>query len=63
MKREAGVVSEVGLQVFKDLMAVQACQASMETRASRVVLGSTEGQGSQDLPVTEVNQDKEDSLE
>ena len=37
--REAGVVSEVELQVFKGLMAAQDCQEYMETKASRVGLG------------------------
>ena len=45
MKREAGVVSEVDPQVFKDLMVVRDCQEYMETRASRVALGYMEGQG------------------
>ena len=51
------------LQVFKDLMAVPDCQEYMETRASRVGLGSMEGLGSQDSLVTEVNQAREASLE
>ena len=45
MRREAGVVSEVDLQVFKDLMAVRVCQEYMETRVSRVALEYMEGQG------------------
>jgi len=45
VRREAGVVSEVDLQVFKDLMVVRDCQEYMETRASRVALGYMEGQG------------------
>ena len=51
------------LQVFKALTAVRDCRVYMETRGSRVVLGSMEGLGSLDFPVTEVNQAREASLE
>ena len=63
MKKEAEVVSEVDLRVFKVLMAVRDCRVYMETRGSRVVLGSMEGLGSLDFLVTEVNQAREASLE
>ena len=63
MKKEAEEVSEADLQVFKDHMAVRDCRVYMETRGSRVVLGSMEGLGSLDSLVTEVNQASEASLE
>ena len=63
MKREAEVVSEVDLRVFKALMGVRDCRVYMGTRASRVVLGSMEGLGLLDFLATEVNRAREASLE